>query len=205
MQESIWSDYTEFVVNKKLSPVSRNVNSFVDRICEMQFIGLYQVLLTGAIGQLTECIELYTFLNNATLDSDNYGGLSDELGDVLFYMVASYYSLGINVVYEPSSISYEMIKKLSLLNEDEVVLLMIQNFGKYLEIVKKVTFQGKPLSPEIVQELYNILQLCMNYIDYLCKLNPITIYSVIEYNKNKLDKRYKDKFTVDESENRKVP
>lgn len=74
--------------------------------------------------------------------------------------------------------------------------------GEFDEIVKKITFQGKPFTEEtrfhLKRELGDILWYWVN----ACRALDLDPYDVLKENHNKLTKRYTDGFSVTESENR---
>lgn len=75
--------------------------------------------------------------------------------------------------------------------------------GEFTEIVKKIVFQGKPLSAEnrfhMKRELGDVLWYWIN----ACRSLDVDPYSVIQENISKLQKRFPDKmFSIDSSENR---
>ena len=75
--------------------------------------------------------------------------------------------------------------------------------GEFTEIVKKIVFQGKPLSEDnrfhMKRELGDVLWYWIN----ACRSLDIDPYSVIEENISKLQKRFPDKtFSIHSSENR---
>ena len=75
--------------------------------------------------------------------------------------------------------------------------------GEFTEIVKKIIFQGKPLSPEnrfhMTRELGDVLWYWIN----ACRSLDIDPNSVIKENISKLQKRFPDKtFSIYSSENR---
>lgn len=76
--------------------------------------------------------------------------------------------------------------------------------GEFQEIVKKIVFQGKLLSPENIfhmkRELGDIIFYWINACTAL-NLNP---NDVIQENIDKLSKRYPNGFSVEKSENREV-
>jgi NTP pyrophosphatase (non-canonical NTP hydrolase) len=74
--------------------------------------------------------------------------------------------------------------------------------GEFIEIVKKMKWQGKPLNEDNVLHLKKELGDLFFYTMVACKALGITGDEIIEMNKDKLDGRYKEGFTVDESENR---
>ena len=74
--------------------------------------------------------------------------------------------------------------------------------GEFTEIVKKIQFQGKPLDDASVLHMKKELGDLLFYAMMACTALGVTGDEVIEMNKDKLDKRFVEGFTVDESENR---
>ncbi|MCP4437516.1 MAG: pyrophosphatase [Aureispira sp.] len=72
------------------------------------------------------------------------------------------------------------------------------------DIVKKVLFQGKDLSPEVLQHMKKELGDVIFYFVVMCKAIGTTPGKVIELNREKLNTRFASgKFSVAESEMRK--
>jgi len=74
--------------------------------------------------------------------------------------------------------------------------------GEFDEIVKKLIFQGKPLDIANTIHLKKELGDIFFYTMVACIALGITADEVIEMNKDKLSERFKEGFTVNESENR---
>jgi len=74
--------------------------------------------------------------------------------------------------------------------------------GEFDEIVKKLIFQGKPLDTANTIHLKKELGDIFFYTMVACTALGITADEVIEMNKDKLSERFKEGFTIDESENR---
>ena len=74
--------------------------------------------------------------------------------------------------------------------------------GEFDEIVKKMIFQGKPLDDANILHLKKELGDLFFYMMVACTALGVTGDEVIAMNKDKLDGRYKEGFTVTESENR---
>lgn len=74
--------------------------------------------------------------------------------------------------------------------------------GEFDEIVKKMVFQGKPLDNDNRIHLKKELGDLFFYAMVACMALGVTGDEVIEMNKDKLTNRYKEGFTVEESENR---
>ena len=76
--------------------------------------------------------------------------------------------------------------------------------GEFMEIVKKMVFQGKPWSDHNRKHLVIELGDVMWYVMQACKALHVTLDEVIECNVDKLKKRYPGgDFDVHYSENRK--
>ena len=76
--------------------------------------------------------------------------------------------------------------------------------GEFMEIVKKMLFQGKPWDEHNRKHLIIELGDVMWYVMQACKALHVTLDEVIECNVDKLKKRYPGgEFNVYQSENRK--
>ena len=76
--------------------------------------------------------------------------------------------------------------------------------GEFLEIIKKMIFQGKPWDDDNREHLIIELGDVMWYVAQACMALEISFDEVIERNVKKLESRYPDgKFDVHYSENRK--
>jgi len=72
--------------------------------------------------------------------------------------------------------------------------------GEVIDLVKKHLFQGHNLEKEkIMNELGDV----MWYVAEICEAMDFSLDDVLEYNIEKLKKRFKDGFSVEESINRK--
>ena len=77
--------------------------------------------------------------------------------------------------------------------------------GEFLEIVKKMVFQGKPWHSDNREHLIIELGDVMWYVAQACMALDISFDDVIRGNVKKLEKRYPGgSFSVDKSENRKA-
>ena len=77
--------------------------------------------------------------------------------------------------------------------------------GEFLEIVKKMVFQGKPWNDDNREHLIIELGDVMWYVANACMAFDISFDDVIRGNVKKLEKRYPGgSFSVDKSENRKA-
>ena len=76
--------------------------------------------------------------------------------------------------------------------------------GEFTEIVKKIVFQGKPVTQENLFHLKRELGDIMWYVSQACIGLDISIEEVIQMNFDKLNARYPEgAFTIERSENRK--
>ena len=76
--------------------------------------------------------------------------------------------------------------------------------GEFMEIVKKMVFQGKPWNDDNREHLIIELGDVMWYVMQACAALEVSLDDVIEGNVNKLKKRYPGgEFNVHQSENRK--
>ena len=76
--------------------------------------------------------------------------------------------------------------------------------GEFLEIIKKMIFQGKPWDKDNKEHLIIELGDLMWYVAQACMALEVSFDEVIERNIKKLESRYPDsKFDVHYSENRK--
>ena len=77
--------------------------------------------------------------------------------------------------------------------------------GEFLEIVKKMVFQGKPWNSDNREHLIIELGDVMWYVAQACMALDISFDDVVRGNVKKLEKRYPGgSFSIDKSENRKA-
>jgi len=74
--------------------------------------------------------------------------------------------------------------------------------GEFAEIVKKITFQGKPVTPETITHMKKELGDIGWYWVLACQSLGINPSEIIEMNRDKLEHRYPNGFSVHNSENR---
>ena len=75
--------------------------------------------------------------------------------------------------------------------------------GEFVEIVKKMLLQGKPVSEDNIFHMKRELGDIMWYWVTACMALKLDPYEVIKENQDKLEARYGEKFEVDRSEHRK--
>lgn len=77
--------------------------------------------------------------------------------------------------------------------------------GEFMEIVKKITFQGKPYDADNIFHMKRELGDVMWYFANACMALDLDPYDIIEENIRKLESRYPGgKFDISRSENRKA-
>lgn len=79
---------------------------------------------------------------------------------------------------------------------------MSSEAGEYLDIVKKILFQGKEYDDITKNKLISELSDCLWYITQSCIALNISLDEVIQANINKLSERYPQRFDVEISESR---
>jgi NTP pyrophosphatase (non-canonical NTP hydrolase) len=194
--------YTEFVNNQKLSINSKSASKFYDGLyyLESSFDQLPR-LLAGAIGTSSEAGELLEKITPSVYTKDD---AVDELGDVLFYTTVTQYALGIekNITYD--SLEYITFQYDILVgyNVKDAVIYLVVNASKYLDLIKKLLFQGKPLDESNLVKLRDLYHTIYKTILLITNLLDVTLEEVQQKNMDKLNARYKNIFSVQESENK---
>lgn len=112
---------------------------------------------------------------------------------------------------DPSSDLESLIERLRELNESGIYHVpklltaaagLASEGGEFDEIVKKIVFQGKPLDEESHFHMKRELGDIFFYMATAALALNLDLDDIINENIKKLSDRYKDGFTVDESENR---
>jgi len=82
---------------------------------------------------------------------------------------------------------------------------MCAEAGEFTEIVKKIVFQGKPVTQENLFHLKRELGDIMWYVAQACMGLDVSLEEVIQINFEKLSARYPDgSFSIERSENREA-
>ena len=110
-----------------------------------------------------------------------------------------------------SNNSYDFAKRIAALDEQVNVPLLLtaglgmaSEGGEFADVVKKVLFHGKELTPEVKEHLSKELGDVIWYWTNACRALDLDPYAVIEQNVAKLSARYPGgKFDIYRSENRK--
>ena len=74
--------------------------------------------------------------------------------------------------------------------------------GELIEIIKKIHWQGKPLTDDTITHMQKELGDILFYWTQTCLALNIDSHDIIQQNIDKLTKRYPEGFSVDRSENR---
>lgn len=194
-------NYSEFVNLQKLSDDAREDRCFIKRIHELdEQHNQIARLFSGAIGAASESCELLEIISPA-YSKDN---IVDELGDVLFYVTCSAWALDIdfNVLFNYDNYYDLFSQEYGNLEIKESAIKLSVFTGKYLDVVKKVLFQGKSLDEININKLKNILKTISNFILLCCDIIDVPFEYVYAVNMDKLNARYKNNFSVQESENK---
>lgn len=105
---------------------------------------------------------------------------------------------------------YSRIKELESNNFNTERMLtasvgMCAEAGEFTEVVKKIVFQGKPVTADNIFHLKRELGDIMWYVSQACLGLNISIEEVIQMNFEKLTTRYPEgTFSIERSENRKT-
>jgi NTP pyrophosphatase (non-canonical NTP hydrolase) len=186
-------NYAKYVNEVKLSPVAKRSKLLIERFQRLEFIWGDKAsrLLNGAIGMTAEAIEVLS-----AKDKDEY---FNELGDVLFYIHVTAWALDIEDPFkgfEDQDYTGHYSRNFMMRERDINLVVMT---GKYLDLVKKVIFQGKAYDAVTLRN--SLYEICTEFFLTVGMLE-MTIEDVENINREKLDKRYKEAFSVNESEKR---
>jgi len=201
---STYQEYSLFVNETKLSEQSKSISNLVYSLNEHDLSGVdISRLMCGAIGQAAETGELLEVLKSNDFSVER---VINELGDVVFYVFVSAMAIGVEL--EPMVLLDDISERVILpgtIQHQQLInhtINLIINTSKYLDIVKKLIFQGKVLSDKLYTKLSNLLlAICMD-VSELAQHLGFDVEYVIDVNMQKLNKRYSEKFTVAESERR---
>jgi NTP pyrophosphatase (non-canonical NTP hydrolase) len=148
-----------------------------------------EVILHSVMGILTELDEL---LENYDKELDTIN-VVEEIGDVLFYLAILGREWGIDFPH--------LQVKEKAQDPKEIILNLIKNSCKLLDILKKKIYYNKPINEEIFVSLTKII--ILNVADYM-NYYDIDMEKSFEININKLKARYGDKFSSDSAINRNL-
>lgn len=148
-----------------------------------------EVLLHAVMGILTELDEL---LENYDRGFDSVNVL-EEIGDVIWYFAILGREFGIDF---PNLEIKEKAKE-----PQKIIINLIKNSCKLLDILKKKIYYNKPISEEVFVSLTRIISL--NIADYM-NYYDIDVEKSFEVNINKLKARYGEKFSSENAINRNL-
>lgn len=186
-------EYQKYVNDLKLSSAGSSVVELTQTLENNYYEGVDICrMLCGAIGQSAECGELLTEVLLPMSPK-----VIDELADVFFYTMVSARSLGISFTSFYYNNSFEGLTKKTVLDYTQELIIVT---AEYLDIIKKVLFQGKKVDKKLHSILSDKIWYQYELIHTIAYKLEVPIDYVILVNKNKLDRRYKGTFTVAESE-----
>lgn len=118
-----------------------------------------------------------------------------------------------NVTADPSKNLGALIERLIELEDSEMANVarlltaasgLSSESGEFMEIIKKILFQGKPLNDDTVFHMKRELGDVLWYWAQACEALNLNPYDVIQENINKLEARYPNGFETARSEVRKA-
>lgn len=190
-----YQEYSNFVNDVKLSYQARTFDGLYKSLQLHDLDGVdITRMLNGAIGMSSEVAEVLS----AYYKDESEIKICNELGDVLFYIFVAARSIDLPLSYRYMQYDKDLDDKAVM----TLLVYLVIATGEFLDIVKKLVFQGKMLSGELLQNLEyrldNIYKLVLTVIGRF----EFTVDDVFQANKDKLNIRYKNNFTVSESENK---
>lgn len=137
-------------------------------------------LLHAALGLSTEYLELVAYTSEENL--------KEELGDFLWYLMLAAHA-----------IKYDVTQLPIVLSRDVTTIDMYIELEMFVSLVKKQCIYGKEKNAELTAAFTSL------WFSFMANLNisVISLTDLIHANRMKLDIRYSDKFTAEESESRK--
>jgi NTP pyrophosphatase (non-canonical NTP hydrolase) len=148
-------------------------------------------LLTAAIGMSSEAAEFMELESSYSQDTKHK---LIELGDILWYVAQGALALNLDMPAPSLNASTSYTASVSL----------VLTSGKFLELVKKLVFQGKPWSLELRQELTSLLEEVATLVEVAAQGLGHNSEEVKAMNVTKLQNRYPEGFDAYMSENRKI-
>ena len=147
-----------------------------------------QRVLHAVIGVLTEVEEL---LDNHIGDVQDTTNMLEEAGDITWYLA---------IIGREYQLDYPQIIVRSK-NEDPMILVLkiIKNTCKLLDMMKKKIYYNKPIDENLFKTITNLIMLDVS--DYM-NTYDIDIEKSFDINIEKLKARYGDKFSSERAINR---
>lgn len=147
-----------------------------------------QRLLHAVIGVLTEVEEL---LDNHIGDEQDFTNMLEEAGDITWYLA---------IIGREMDLDYpQLIVKTKNDNPMKLVLKIVKNTCKLLDMLKKKLYYNKPIDENLFKTITSLVMLDVS--DYM-NTYDIDIEKSFDVNIDKLRARYGDKFSSERAINR---
>ena len=147
-----------------------------------------QRLLHAVIGVLTEVEEL---LDNHIGDEQDFTNMLEEAGDITWYLA---------IIGREMDLDYpQLIVKTKNDNPMKLVLKIVKNTCKLLDMLKKKLYYNKPIDENLFRTITSLVMLDVS--DYM-NTYDIDIEKSFDVNIDKLRARYGDKFSSERAINR---
>ena len=147
-----------------------------------------QRLLHAVIGVLTEVEEL---LDNHIGDEQDSTNMLEEAGDITWYLA---------IIGREMDLDYpQLIVKTKNDNPMKLVLKIVKNTCKLLDMMKKKLYYNKPIDENLFKTITSLVMLDVS--DYM-NTYDIDIEKSFDVNIDKLRARYGDKFSSERAINR---
>ena len=147
-----------------------------------------QLLLHAVIGVLTEVEEL---LDNHIGDEQDITNMLEEAGDITWYLA---------IIGREMDLDYpQLVVKTKNDNPMKLVLKIVKNTCKLLDMMKKKLYYNKPIDENLFKTITTLVMLDVS--DYM-NTYDIDIEKSFDVNIDKLKARYGDKFSSEKAINR---
>ena len=147
-----------------------------------------QRLLHAVIGVLTEVEEL---LDNHIGEEQDITNMLEEAGDITWYLA---------IIGREMDLDYpQLVVKTKNDNPMKLVLKIVKNTCKLLEMMKKKLYYNKPIDENLFKTITTLVMLDVS--DYM-NTYDIDIEKSFDVNIDKLKARYGDKFSSEKAINR---
>jgi len=147
-----------------------------------------QRILHAVIGVLTEVEEL---LDNHIGDEQDITNMLEEAGDITWYLA---------IIGREMDLDYpQLIVKTKNDNPMKLVLKIVKNTCKLLDMMKKKLYYNKPIDENLFKTITHLVMLDVS--DYM-NTYDIDIEKSFDVNIDKLKARYGDKFSSEKAINR---
>lgn len=145
-------------------------------------------MMLGLSGELLELMQGFEIKDAAK----SRANILEELGDMLFFLH------GLRRHYCPTHrrTSAKFADSSQRFVEPGVPMMLVNAVVNLIDMVKKDLISEKPFRAEAYHDSIEVVELMMSK---LCKTLGIQMYDLAESNMDKLNKRYKDKFTAAEA------